>query len=155
MGIKYNDNGTFKDIKVKVGDNIPVGAEFDYDGSTIPVGYEEVSDAIESGSNANGYYVKYNDGTMICTKSVSETFTSVSQWGALYDTNFDAGNWAETFISTPIVNASIVSSSGFVEAIRNTSTTAVGSITIARPTNISSANPWTVTLNVIGIGRWK
>lgn len=43
MGIKYNDNGTFKDIKVKVGDNIPVGAEFDYDGSTIPVGWEEIT----------------------------------------------------------------------------------------------------------------
>ena len=142
-------------LSIQSGETLPVGTEFDYDGQTVPVGYEEVDDAIESGSNANGYYVKYNDGTMICTKSVGNTTDTVSSWGALYDTSFDAGNWAETFISTPIVNATIVSASGFVEGIRNTSTTAVGSITIARPTNISSANPWAVTLNVIGIGRWK
>lgn len=47
MGIKYIENNQVKEVKVKVGDNIPVGAEMDYDGTTIPVGWEEVTTLIQ------------------------------------------------------------------------------------------------------------
>ena len=42
--MKYNDNGTYKDIYVKTFDTLPVGTIVDYDGETVPSGYEEVSD---------------------------------------------------------------------------------------------------------------
>lgn len=45
--IKYKDNGTYKDIVVKVGDTLPIGAEVDYDGSVVPDGWEQVSDPNE------------------------------------------------------------------------------------------------------------
>lgn len=44
MGIKYKDptTGQFKDISVKVADSLPIGTEVDYDGETVPTGWEEV-----------------------------------------------------------------------------------------------------------------
>ena len=46
--MKYNDNGEYKDIYVKAFDTLPVGTEVDYDGSTVPDGWEEV-DTYDSG----------------------------------------------------------------------------------------------------------
>lgn len=158
MGINYKENNQWKEVKVKVGDNIPVGAEMDYDGSTIPVGWEEIPQVygiIDSGSNANGNYIKFADGTLICTKTATETFSSLSAWGALYDGTFALGDWAETFITTPIVEVTPINSSGFVEAVRDASTTSAGRLTIARPTQVSSTNPWAPTVSILAIGRWK
>jgi hypothetical protein len=45
--MKYNDNGEYKDIYVKAFDTLPVGTIVDYDGETVPSGYEEVSDESE------------------------------------------------------------------------------------------------------------
>ena len=42
--IKYKDNGTYKDIVVKVGDTLPIGTEVDYEGATAPAGWEEITD---------------------------------------------------------------------------------------------------------------
>ena len=40
--MKYNDNGTYKDIYIKSFDTLPVGTEVDYDGQTVPSGWTEV-----------------------------------------------------------------------------------------------------------------
>ena len=40
--MKYNDNGEYKDIYIKTFDTLPVGAEVDYDGDSVPDGWEEV-----------------------------------------------------------------------------------------------------------------
>lgn len=42
--MKYNDNGTAKDIVIKAGDTLPVGTIVEYDGETIPSGWEEIED---------------------------------------------------------------------------------------------------------------
>lgn len=42
--MKYNDNGTYKDIYVKAFDTLPVGTEVDYDGETVPTGWTQVDD---------------------------------------------------------------------------------------------------------------
>lgn len=44
--MKYNDNGVVKDIIIKSGDTLPIGTIVEYDGTTIPSGYEEVSSPI-------------------------------------------------------------------------------------------------------------
>lgn len=41
--MKYNDNGEIKNIVVKASDSLPVGTEVDYDGTTVPNGWEKVS----------------------------------------------------------------------------------------------------------------
>jgi hypothetical protein len=45
--IKYKDNGTYKDIVVKVGDTSPIGLVADYDGTEVPNGWEEVTEITE------------------------------------------------------------------------------------------------------------
>ena len=42
--MKYNDNGTYKDIYVKTFDTLPIGTEVDYDGNTVPDGWSEIED---------------------------------------------------------------------------------------------------------------
>lgn len=38
--MKYNDNGTFKDIYVKASDTLPIGSIVEFDGTEIPDGWE-------------------------------------------------------------------------------------------------------------------
>ena len=42
--MKYNDNGEIKNIVVKASDSLPVGTEVDYDGATVPNGWEQVEE---------------------------------------------------------------------------------------------------------------
>ena len=41
MKYKYNDQ--WKEVTVKAGDTLPIGTIVDYDGDTVPSGYEEVN----------------------------------------------------------------------------------------------------------------
>ena len=43
--MKYRDpsTGNFRDLHVKVSDTLPIGAEIDYDGETVPDGWEEIA----------------------------------------------------------------------------------------------------------------
>ena len=41
--MKYNDNGEYKDIYIKSLDTLPVGTEVDFDGNSVPSGWEEVA----------------------------------------------------------------------------------------------------------------
>lgn len=41
--MKYNYNDTWNDLQVKVSDTLPVGTIVDYDGATVPDGYEQVA----------------------------------------------------------------------------------------------------------------
>ena len=58
--MKYNDNGTYKDIYIKSFDTLPVGTEVDYDGQTVPSGWTEVDEVSEwidiSTSKFTAYY---------------------------------------------------------------------------------------------------
>lgn len=40
--MKYNDNGTYKDIYVKTFDTLPIGAIVEYSGATIPSGWTDI-----------------------------------------------------------------------------------------------------------------
>ena len=61
--MKYNDNGTYKDIYVKTFDTLPIGTEVDYDGETVPAGWTEVEDTTTGNftlnSNVSNGYIQY------------------------------------------------------------------------------------------------
>lgn len=108
---------------------------------------------VEEGSNANGTYIKYGNGIMICAKSVSQSLTFNDTWGSLYESSLSLGNWAQEFNAAPIVNATNISASGIlVESFNPAPTkTSAGSIYLARPTSgTHQAN-----INLIAIGKWK
>lgn len=84
MGINYKENNQWKEVKVKVGDNIQVGTIVEFDGQTIPVGWEEISEDISSKITFNTGLnvdlvraVKYGDKvTIIGVCNTSTSFTA-------------------------------------------------------------------------------
>lgn len=110
---------------------------------------------IDSGSNSNGMYIKFGDGTMICTKQFAFTSTFTGQEGAMYyGTRQSLGNYAASFASLPAVCATISNgASAFVDTIKTPGTTTIGTINLYRNERVTTEN--TVTINIIAIGRWK
>lgn len=67
--MKYRDpnTGELKDLYVKTSDTLPIGTVVDYDGDTVPDGYEEVNTSYKT--LANGYlYRKIGDDVEINVK---------------------------------------------------------------------------------------
>ena len=115
-----------------------------------------INSIVESGSNANGNWIKYSDGTMICHKKVIvENVAVTTPWEFLYEGTLSLGDWSQTFTEAPNVQLTNGSGSGFlIESFVSpggSTTTSVGSIYIVRP-NSATIN---VHINVLGIGKWK
>ena len=70
-----------------------------------------INSIVESGSNENGNWIKYADGTMICTATkVFKKIDINNSWGSLYETaELTLGNFPQQCISTPTVINSIIS----------------------------------------------
>jgi len=118
----------------------------------------ELSNVVESGSNSNGNYIKYADGSMICSKLVTGTTPINEAWGSGYTSGATAsinlGDWAQTFLSTPIISVTPgrTGSNYWLSGVMYSSTTHVGDVSILR---FSGATSVDYRLHVIGIGKWK
>jgi hypothetical protein len=152
---KDSTTGQMKPIGVKVEDTLPVGFEGEIaDGTPIPEGWvqvDEIYGIVESGSNTNGNYIKYGDGTLICTKRINTTITALSQWGSLYDANVDGGYFPYAFQNSPTITAVLSQGSGFIEKV-SCDYEKIPTITVARP---NSSTTWGITIDIIAIGKWK
>ena len=120
---------------------------------------EAIANIIESGSNDNGSYIKYSDGTMICRNT--QTFSSVkisSGWGSMYASSGDARTFNDypiAFIEEPECTISIKYTSGdcWLSSRGNAhSTTKPPNWQVIRP-NKSTID--TLVLSYIAIGKWK
>lgn len=112
---------------------------------------------IESGSNENGTYIKFADGTMICTGTKS--FTGEADYtedGSIYYKDVGEYTFPIEFIETPIVNVTNVNNNYtrhiWIGGIANVSTSKIEHIIIC--------NHWNATdgggkLHVQAIGKWK
>ena len=132
-------------------------------GTTNTYSCDYINGIVESGSNDNGNWIKYNDGTMICTATkLFENVSVTNSWGNLYETaELTLGNFPQPFISTPTgincimitnSNSSGKGSGGFVEYIVQTTNTSWGKTAIAKPVSSPGAN---IGLSLIAIGKWK
>lgn len=112
---------------------------------------------IDSGTNENGGYIKYYDGTMICTKTVSGTVEITEQYyGYFYHTAddklFNLGDFAMPFVETPI--SSIRFKGGntqWIGSTQNQSATHIGDLHIISVTSKTAGAYY----DVIAFGRWK
>ena len=104
---------------------------------------------IERGSNANGEFVKYADGTMICTGSRSATVAANSSFTAINNVTY-----ASAFIASPSVSVGLNTNYGNANGY--------GGVAVASGTNfrmyfINTGTQNTGT-NTIGsftaVGRW-
>ena len=130
--------------------------QFQIEESPIPTPYIPWAGYIvESGSNDNGSWIKYSDGTMICTKTISIITPITSPWGALYESgDVILGQFPQAFISNPRVSVTNNSSAGaLIEAVMGVTTTSAGKCWLCRGTSRDSQLPY--VLDIIAIGRWK
>lgn len=110
--------------------------------------------SFESGSNANGSYIKYADGTLICTKHVSGTTTCNTSWGSLYETPIiDLGSFAMNFIAVPyVLITNNMNMGAFNEGVKEVTTSSYGKTWIARAGSVDAID---YGIDCIAIGRWK
>lgn len=110
---------------------------------------------VESGTNVNGKYIKYKDGTMVCTKKVTFNNVNVNQQaGSLYHSpDLSLGSFAEAFESTPIVNASIINSyAGFISNVSNVTASSAGSTQVFRS---ASSTGLTYEIDIVAYGTYS
>jgi len=114
--------------------------------------------SIEHGTNANGAYYKFSDGTLICTKSITFNNVSITKaFGDWYEstTTQNFGNWAHAFSAVPsaVIQNNSMGNGKYadVEMLSYATATAIGTAFLMRPTSGTQ----NCSFHVIGIGRWK
>lgn len=112
----------------------------------------ELGKIIESGSNANGSYIKWSDGTMICFKRVNFGNMSIrNPWGAFYESEqLDIGNYAQPFKEEPRTFIMPVNTF-FIERLSDMNATSFGSFYATRPVETDIY----ITVDCLAIGKWK
>ena len=116
-----------------------------------------INNIIESGSNDNGNWIKYADGTMICTKKYVGTATINAALGNIFYDGYYAmaGNLPQSFIEAPYYYATNIESEWEIWGIQ------FGPITATNWTariDLMSATPQNdkpITITMIAIGKWK
>ena len=110
---------------------------------------------IERGSNANGQYVKFADGTLICHQYSSGGATSTAQYGAdSFRTASIPWTYPHQFISEPVVsgNGRDNAATGWLGASHPQSGSVMAGCTIVYFTPTVSIT--SRILNIIAVGRW-
>ena len=108
---------------------------------------------IEKGTNANGTYIKFPDGTMIChTRVALNSINMQNPWGALFISAEFPTTFPATFFVPPVVSVNMENLTGDGAIWMNALST-VGSFTgrFVR----GSALTFTATLGWMAVGRWK
>lgn len=122
--------------------------------SSVSTPYKDFAGYIvESGTNDNGSWIKYSDGTMICSGSFTETVAVNTAWGSLYSANIS--NPAVFPVAFTSVKSCIISNSGNSSCIlcrTNYSNSGITFLIIARPSSINSES---FTFDYQVVGRWK
>lgn len=114
--------------------------------------YYDGNPIVDSGSNSNGIWIKWMDGTMICIKYINFGEQDITQvWGSMYESQrLNLGNYAQPFISRPKISIQCLDFS-FTEFAGDATATSFGTCFAVRP--VSSAR--NISFDCIAIGRWK
>ena len=110
---------------------------------------------VESGTNSNGSWTKWMDGTMICTKYIDFGNVSIeTAWGSFYETAspLDCGNFAQQFISTPAVSIMPLNTFFVEKSWNDVTQSSWGKFWACRPATYTD---YRVMVSCIAIGRWK
>lgn len=117
----------------------------------------QLSYVVESGTNSNGTYVKYDDGRMECYKTVEGTVEITEQYyGYFYHTPdgkyFNLGDFAMPFIERPICDITFRGGNvQWIGAIQNQSATHAGDLHIISVTSKTAGAYY----DVVAKGKWK
>ena len=111
------------------------------------------SGIMESGSNDNGNYIKFYDGTMICYETISKTVSLTDYWGQLKK-GLTSITFSQKFISIPLVNVGLVDAEKLAQlSISADSINTSGFTAIVFKPN--AATNTGIKFSYIAIGKWK
>lgn len=128
------------------------------DMSWLPVVGESGAAIIARGSNANGEWVRWEDGTQVCYRNYSVSMSIEASIGNLfYNSGGIAATYPASFVSLPSI---LVSTADADETTRTYfcglgsggSVTRTPAIYVLRP---ASTPDVTVNITYLAIGRWK
>lgn len=109
-----------------------------------------INHIVESGSNENGSWTKWADGTMICTKTISGKVDLYLWVTPIYYGDVQCGKWAQTFNRLDGVSHSCDSSQAWITVYNQTKSSA-GSVRF-----ISTNNGFKdYIVRLTAIGKWK
>lgn len=131
-----------------------------WDSSSIMHNRELLSTKVinSSGSNSNGNWIKYEDGTMICSKRIIQKNVKLTNsWYTLFinenNTMVDLGNYAATFIEEPVVNITYMGGNGcWLINNHDYSASSPGKVQLC---TVSSRTIGNCILDITAIGKWK
>ena len=105
----------------------------------------------DSGTNGNGTWVRYVDGTMMCTTSISGSKSGSVYTGGLYRYDFGVWTYPQAFIGTPVISSTSSDQlvTGF-QSYANMSSTTVQLYHWTSSTTVTSS-----LFIPVAIGRWK
>lgn len=112
-----------------------------------------INGVVESGSNSNGNWIRYVDGTQICYKIVDFGDVPIKNpWGVLYESNeLIIGDYAKPFIEEPAISIMPINTF-FVEKYSYVTNTSWGKFWATRPNQYEALK---VKVHCIAIGKWK
>lgn len=129
------------------------------EGSTATEHTPNKTFGIESGSNSNGSWIKFDDGTMICRGKITISGAVETAWGSLYYLEDKVARYyPQSFISPPEIQTSIDNTTpgGFIIGMigyeRQVTNDYFKGVTIIRPTTRANDD---YKVNYMAIGRWK
>lgn len=118
-----------------------------------------INGIVESGSNANGSWTKWADGTMIINKTVLGTANITNAWGSLYiSAEINLGNFPVAFIEMPTIVVSPQNQTGTQYMLAGQggsgygTETNAGNVALVRPNSRTNV---AYRLEVIAKGKWK
>lgn len=119
-------------------------------GTGVPTGA-----IIERGSNANGEFTKFADGTLVCWRFITTNSTGTYAVGALFGSDaYAPGPFPSPFITVPVVTSSATrgatSDSVFASAFYPPALNTWGAWRAITTTNAAVA----AQINLMAIGRW-
>lgn len=119
-------------------------------GTTTQSGGLPTGSIIERGSNANGEYVKYADGTMICTFAQTITLNINTAYNTVF---FALPSWTYpvAFASNPIASLGAQRTGGVLSTGSGSASTTVASLYVI---DYTSTTGQSITLRWFAIGRW-
>jgi hypothetical protein len=118
---------------------------------------------IERGSNANGEYTRFADGTLICTVTINlgpRNFSGSGTYNDPYRTNVANWTFPAAFAAvpvlqiTPVVNGASGLERAHTGTAQSVSTTVVTSIQAVACAGVATGPTVLVTAHLVAIGRW-
>lgn len=107
---------------------------------------------VESGTNANGSYTKYADGTMICEYQLVASFTTNLAFGSIWQSGTSTFTFPVPFVgAVPVVTPTCASSTGALCWVVTSGAASLTGVTVAGVSVINSA---TTRPGYIAKGRW-